>query len=60
MDLVSLDKIHYHHHRYMRIIDSLDNKKNFFCYASNTMVILAKLGALIQKMILVFFYHVTF
>jgi len=32
----------------------------FFCYAGNKLVILAKLGALILKMILVFFYHITF
>ena len=35
-------------------------KKFFFCYATNKIAILTNLGSLISKLKLVFFYHVTF
>ena len=38
----------------------LVNKKFFFCYVTNEIVILANLGALILKMQLVFFHHIAF
>ena len=42
-------------------IDKTKQKKIFFCYASNKIELLANLGALISKMILLFFFfHVTF
>ena len=39
---------------------TLVNKKKIFCYVTNQIVILANLGALILKIQLVFFYHITF
>ena len=41
-------------------VNTGQQKKDFFCYETNKIVILAHLGALILKIQLVFLNHVTF